>query len=188
MPEDIILKAAQNSEINWNQIWHFKAENIFTWCESGVECWQSYKLCFVLASVSSEESRGALFIFKTVSRFQFYPAPTAERTHLLRKPPDREGRFGNKGKHLDQEKQQKTARGKTRRRDIFPYFRYSTPTDSLNCPEENPKRIFLKEIGCLVVKLVVLLLNWLYLKNPNDGKNTPKRYGIELSSDKSSLG
>ena len=137
--------------------------------------------------MSSEESRGALFIFKTVSRFQFYPAPTAERTHLLRKPPDREGRFGNKGKHLDQEKQQKTARGKTRRRDIFPYFRYSTPTNSLNCPEENPKRIFLKEIGCLVVKLVVLLLNWLYLKNPNDGKNTPKRYGIELSSDKSSL-
>ena len=125
--------------------------------------------------MSSEESRSALFIFKTVSRFQFYPAPTAERTHLLRKPPDREGRFGNKGKHLDQEKQQKTARGKTRRRDIFPYFRYSTPTNSLNCPEENPKRIFLKEIGCLVVKY------------PNDGKNTPKRYGIELSSDKSSL-
>ena len=127
--------------------------------------------------MSSEESRGALFIFKTVSRFQFYPAPTAdlERTHLLRKPRDREGRFGNKGKHLDQEKQQKTARGKTRRRDIFPYFRYSTPTNSLNCPEENPKRTFLKEIGCLVVKY------------PNDGKNTPKRYGIELSSDKSSL-
>ena len=37
-----------------------------------VECWGSSKLCLVLASVSFESQSG-LFIFKTVSRFQFYP-------------------------------------------------------------------------------------------------------------------
>ena len=82
-----------------------------------VECWGSSKLCLVLASVSFESQSG-LFIFKTVSRFQFYPNGGSGETHLLRKPPDREGRFGNKGKHLDQEKQQKTVEGK----EIFPYF------------------------------------------------------------------
>ena len=138
--------------------------------------------------VLGQSGRAAAFHIQNSFSVSILSRAGSGETHLLRKPPDREGRFGNKGKHLDQEKQQKTARGKTRRRDIFPYFRYSTPTDSLNCPEENPKRIFLKEIGCLVVKLVVLLLNWLYLKNPNDGENTPKLYGIELSSDKSSLG
>ena len=62
---------------------------------------------------------GGLFIFKTVSRFQFYPSAGSGETHLLRKPPDREGRFGNKGKHLDQEKQQKTALGGKEERISF---------------------------------------------------------------------
>ena len=52
----------------------------------------------------------------------------SEETHLLRKPPDRRGRFGNKGKHLDQEKQQKTVEGK----EIFPYFADSIIPNILN--------------------------------------------------------
>ena len=40
---------------------------------------------------------GGLFIFKTVSRFQFYPSGGSGETHLLRKPPDRRGDLGIRG-------------------------------------------------------------------------------------------
>ena len=91
------------------------------------QCWHSFKPGPIPPPVFESQSVGLAFHIQNSFSVSILSRDGSGETHLLRKPPDRLGRFGNKGKHLDQEKQQKTVEGK----EIFPYFADSiTPTTS----------------------------------------------------------
>ena len=70
-------------------------------------------------------AHGRLFIFKTVSRFQFYPEPDLEKHIYSGNPQTGRGDLGIRG-NIWIKKSNKRRPGKKRRRDIFPYFGYST--------------------------------------------------------------
>ena len=103
-------------------IWIYIVASFFLlWIQ---ECWHSFKPRPIPPPVFESQSVGLAFHIQNSFSVSILSRDGSGETHLLRKPPDRRGRFGNKGKHLDQEKQQKTAEGK---RDLSIFCRFHYP-------------------------------------------------------------